>query len=329
MLLLIHNAAPCAASLADAPRRSVVAMPFIESGGIKLYFEEHGQGYPIIFVHEFESDLESWEAQIRHFSRSYRCIAFNARGYPPSDVPDDPAAYGWEFAVQDIDAVVRGLSIGRAHVVGSSMGAYAALLFGLRCGEKVSTIVSAGAGLGSPASDRESWSKNASVLARALSVRGIDAMAGKMAGHSTRIRLKHKDPKGWVEFVERLKQHSTRGMSNTLLQCQAVRPSLYDFQDQFSRMKVPVLLAVGDEDKPCLETALMLKSTIAAAGIWVCPNTGHAVNLEEPAAFNAQVERFLDAVDRGGWSHLDRQKQSASSHEKSTAALLHFDGALP
>ncbi|WOH63679.1 alpha/beta hydrolase [Bradyrhizobium sp. BWA-3-5] len=296
---------------------------------MKLYFEEYGRGYPIIFVHEFESDLHSWEAQIRYFSRSYRCIAYNARGYPPSDAPDAQAAYGWESAVHDIDAVMRGLSIARAHVVGSSMGAYAALLFGLWHREGVSAIVAAGAGLGSPASDRESWSRNARALARTLAARGIDAMAEKMAGHSTRIRLKHKDPKGWQEFVERLKQHSARGMSNTLLQCQAVRPSLYDFQDQFSQMPVPVLLAVGDEDKPCLETSLMLKSTIPGAGIWVCPNTGHAVNLEEPAAFNAQVEGFFSAVEGGSWGHFDPWKQSASSYEKSTAAPLTFDEALP
>ncbi|WFU14458.1 alpha/beta hydrolase [Bradyrhizobium sp. CB3481] len=296
---------------------------------MKLYFEEYGRGYPIIFVHEFESDLHSWEAQIRYFSRSYRCIAYNARGYPPSDAPDSPAAYGWEIAVHDIDAVMRGLSISRAHVVGSSMGAYAALLFGLWYREGASAIVAAGAGLGSPASDRENWSRNATALARTLAARGIDAMAEKMAGHSTRIRLKHKDPKGWQDFAERLKQHSARGMSNTLLQCQAVRPSLYDFRDQFSQMKAPVLLAVGDEDDPCLDTSLMLKSTIPSAGIWVCPNTGHAINLEEPAAFNVQVERFFSTVERGGWGHFDQLRQSVSRHENSTAAGLTFDGALP
>ena len=48
----------------------VVAMPYIESDGIRLYFEEYGQGDPIIFVHEFESDLRSWEAQVRYFSRT-------------------------------------------------------------------------------------------------------------------------------------------------------------------------------------------------------------------------------------------------------------------
>ena len=83
-------------------------MPYIVSNGVKLYFEENGQGYPIIFVHEFESDFREWEAQVRYFSRAYRCISYKARGYPPSDVPEDLALYGWEFSVEDIAAVMCG-----------------------------------------------------------------------------------------------------------------------------------------------------------------------------------------------------------------------------
>jgi pimeloyl-ACP methyl ester carboxylesterase len=281
-----------------------------------LYFEEYGRGDPIIFVHEFESDLRSWEAQVRYFSRAYRCITYNARGYPPSEVPDDPAAYGWEASVRDVDSVMSGLSISRAHLVGSSMGAYAALLFGLWYPEKVAAITAAGAGSGPLPSDRETWSRRMPVLARALVARGMNVMAERMAHHATRVQLKHKDPKGWREFVERLKQHSAHGMSNTMRQCQALRPSLHDFRDQFSQMAVPVLLAVGDEDAPCLQTNVMLKSTIPGAGLWVCPNTGHAINLEEPAAFNAEVERFLNAVERGRWPRRDPEKEVTSTRHE-------------
>jgi len=93
-------------------------MPHVQAEGARLYYEEAGSGRPVVFVHEFGSDLREWETQLRFFSRSYRCIAYNARGYPPSDVPDDLSLYGWEFAVEDIAAVLRGLSIPRAHVVG-------------------------------------------------------------------------------------------------------------------------------------------------------------------------------------------------------------------
>ena len=111
-------------------------MPYVEATGAKLYFEESGYGYPIIFIHEFASDIRGWEAQVRYFSRSYRCISYNARGYPPSDVPEDASLYRWQFAVDDIAAVMRDLKIERAHLVGLSMGGYAALQFGLRYPEK-------------------------------------------------------------------------------------------------------------------------------------------------------------------------------------------------
>ncbi|MEA2919679.1 MAG: hypothetical protein QOJ15_11760 [Bradyrhizobium sp.] len=276
-------------------------MPYVEATGAKLYFEESGYGYPIIFIHEFASDIRGWETQLRHFSRGYRCIAYNARGYPPSDVPEEAVLYGWEFAVDDIAAVMRGLKIERAHLVGLSMGGYAALQFGLRHPEKASAIVAAGVGSGSHPSHRDAWLRESSVLARIFIEHGMVSMAERMARGPARVQLKYKDPKGWREFVVRLRQHSPHGMSNTMARCQALRPSLHDLRDQFSGMVVPVLLAVGDEDVRCLETNLMLKSALPNAGLWICPNTGHAINLEEPAAFNAQVEGFIGAVERGSW----------------------------
>jgi pimeloyl-ACP methyl ester carboxylesterase len=276
-------------------------MPYVEATGAKLYFEESGYGYPVIFVHEFASDIRGWESQIGYFSRAYRCIAYNARGYPPSDVPDDASNYSWELAVDDVAALMLGLSIDRAHLIGLSMGGYTALHFGLRHPEKISAIVAAGVGSGSHPSHRDAWLKETSVLARVFSEHGIATMAERMARGPARIQLKYKDPKGWQEFIVRLRQHSPQGMSNTMTRCQALRPSMHDLRDQLSGMKVPVLLVVGDEDVRCLETSLMLKSALPNAGLWICPNTGHAINLEEPTAFNAQVENFLGAVERGSW----------------------------
>lgn len=304
-------------------------MPYVDAAGARLYFEEHGQGYPLIFVHEFGSDSRGWEDQVRCFSRAYRCIAFNARGYPPSDVPEESGLYGWEFAVDDVAAVMRGLAIERAHVVGSSMGGYATLQFGLRYPEKASAIVAAAVGSGSPPSRRDVWLKETSILARAFIERGMGAMAERMALGPTRIQLKYKDPKSWQGFVDRLRQQSSRGMSYTMARCQALRPPLHDLRDQFSAMTVPVLLLVGDEDPPCLETSLMLKSLLPNAGLWICPNTGHAIHLEEPAAFNAQIESFLRAVERGSWrrgypstEHGTRPQTAGRKHRANSFAHL-------
>jgi pimeloyl-ACP methyl ester carboxylesterase len=288
-------------------------MPYVEATGAKLYFEEYGQGYPIIFIHEFASDIRGWENQLRHFSRGYRCIAYNARGYPPSDVPEEAALYSWDFAADDVDAVMWGLKIERAHLVGLSMGGYAALQFALRYPGKASAIVAAGVGSGSHPSQRDTWLRETSVLSRIFMDHGMVSMAERMARGPARIQLKYKDRNSWQEFVARLRQHSPLGMSNTMAHCQASRPSLHDLHDKLSEMTVPVLLAVGDEDVRCLDTNLMLKSALPNAGLWICPNTGHAINLEESFAFNAEIQDFLSAVERGRWRRGFPGTQTAMS----------------
>jgi len=273
-------------------------MAFVQSGDVNLYVEQTGTGYPIVFVHEFGSDSREWEPQVRWFSRAYRCITYNARGYPPSDVPEDRDRYGWEFAVADLLAVLDGLGIDRAHVVGLSMGGYAVLQFGLRHPQRASAIVAAGAGSGSGPAERVEWPRVAGAIAERFATHGMEAMADEIGHGPTRTQLLRKSPRAWDEFMDHLRDHSAVGMANTMARYQALRPSLYDFEDDFRALTVPVLLALGDEDGPCLETNLMLKRAIPGAGLWIHPHTGHAINLEEPAAFNAMVGAFLADVDR-------------------------------
>lgn len=87
-------------------------MPYALSDGVRLYYEEAGKGVPILFAHELADDLHGWDAQMRHFSRRYRCIADNARGYPPSDVPKSVSKYTQKTATDDIANVMRVLRIG-------------------------------------------------------------------------------------------------------------------------------------------------------------------------------------------------------------------------
>ena len=108
-------------------------MPYVTTDdSVKLYYEDTGTGTPIVFVHEFAGDHRSWEPQVRYFSRLYRCITFAARGYLPSDIPGDLEMYSQGRATDDIAAVISGLGLQSAHVVGLSMGAYATLHLGIR-----------------------------------------------------------------------------------------------------------------------------------------------------------------------------------------------------
>src|SRR4029077_8972942 len=127
------------------------AMPaIVTDDGVALHAEETGEGDPLLFVHEFAADHRGGEPQIRFFSSAYRCVTYAARGYPPSDVPTDPGAYSQERAVADAIAVLDGLEIGRAHVVGLSMGGFTALHLVLKHPERIGSGGGAGAGRGGP-----------------------------------------------------------------------------------------------------------------------------------------------------------------------------------
>src|SRR3954447_2747838 len=123
-------------------------MPFANTAdNVQLYYEEAGEGTPILFIHEFAADYASWEPQMRYFSRSHRCISYSARGYIPSHIP--PAdAYSYIHFRDDVIAMLDHLKIPTAHLVGLSMGAYSALQVGLKAPKRALSLTLAGIGSG-------------------------------------------------------------------------------------------------------------------------------------------------------------------------------------
>jgi len=274
--------------------------------GIHLRYEEAGSGFPMIFVHEFAGDARSWEPQLRYFSRRYRCIAYSARGYPPSDVPTDPEAYTQDHARDDIEAVLRGLKIERAHVVGLSMGAFATLHFGLAYPAMAASLVAAGVGYGAHPDQRAIFAAEVEAMAARIRAVGMGVVAETYARGPTRLAYLEKDPRGFAEFAGQLAEHSTDGSALTMLGVQRRRPGLYDLAGRLRAMTVPTLIVCGDEDDPAIEPSVYLKRTLPAAGLVMLPRTGHTINLEEPDAFNRAVLEFVTQVEAGRWAPRDR-----------------------
>jgi pimeloyl-ACP methyl ester carboxylesterase len=280
--------------------------------GVRLYYEEAGSGYPIVLVHEFAGDYRSYETQLRYFARRYRCVAFNARGYPPSDVPEDFHRYSQDRARDDIRDVMQGLGIQKAHVVGISMGGFAVLHFGFAYPDRASSLVVAGCGYGAEPDKRKQFLEESNRTAAAIESRGMAEVSKTYGAGPTRVQLQNKDPRGYAEFLQQLGEHSTRGAANTQRGVQARRPSLYDLTEQMKKLDVPTLIATGDEDDPCLEPGILMKRTIPAAALVVFPNTGHALNLEEPDLFNRTLADFFHQVEQGRWPRRDPRSVTGS-----------------
>lgn len=281
--------------------------------GVRLHYDDTGSGEPILFLHEFAGDHRSWEPQVRHFSRGYRCLVPAARGFPPSDVPADPAAYSQEHAVADAVAVLDAAGAEHAFVVGNSMGGFGALHLALRHPDRVRGAVVAGCGYGAHPDREAGFRAESEKIAVAFETEGAESMSRWYGVGPARVQYQAKDPRGHAEHVRVLAEHDAVGAANTMRGVQKGRPSLYAMRDDLAGCRTPVLVVAGDEDDGVLETDLMLKRTIPRCGLAVLPRSGHVTNLEEPALFNLLVERFLTAVEHDAWPERDPRSLSTST----------------
>ena len=265
--------------------------------GISLYYEMTGNGSPLVFSHEFAGDYRSWEPQVRFFSRRYQVITYNHRGYPPSEVPSDPAAYSEDILVEDLYQLLRTLKISKAHIAGLSMGGGIALNLGLRHPEMCTSLVVSSCGAGS--TNREQFKQHGKAMVERLEREGIKAFADFLNQGPARVQFKKKDPRGWQESRDQIAEHSALGSAFIFRGVQLQRPSIFDLEARLKQLQVPTLLMIGDEDEPCIDPAIFMKRNIPRSGLIVFPHSGHALNLEEPDLFNRTVLDFLTTIDSG------------------------------
>jgi pimeloyl-ACP methyl ester carboxylesterase len=275
-------------------------MPNVQANGISIAYEESGEGFPLVLAHEFAGSMESWTQQVHFFSRRYRVITYNARGYPPTEVPEAREAYSQDIAVEDMKGLLDALGIKQAYIGGLSMGGSLALHFGLRHPEMARALIVAAAGTGStnPEESRAMWREMADAMERD----GMPSALADYAAGPARVQLGRKDPTGYAEFKRLLFAHSAKGSANTMRGVQAGRPPIFVWEDDVRKLELPTLILCGDEDEPCIEPSIFLKRNIKRSGLVMFPQSGHAFNLEEPDLFNRAVLDFLTAVEAGKWA---------------------------
>jgi 3-oxoadipate enol-lactonase len=287
-------------------------MPSAVTGdNVRLYFEEAGQGTPIIFLHEFAADHTNWEPQMRYFSRSHRCIAYSARGYTPSDVPASAEVYTYKYFYTDALAVLDHLGIGKAHFVGLSMGSYSSLQVGLNAPERALSMTLAAVGSGSDLEILDAFRRQCVANAEQYEAIGSAEVAKATREAPSRIPFMLKDPRGHADFYDALARHDARGSANTMRSFQGGRPSIYTLTEAIRKVPTPALIICGDEDDNCIAPSLFLKKHLPAAGLAFFPKAGHVLNLEEPALFNDMVERFITRVEAGRWPIRDVRSMHA------------------
>jgi pimeloyl-ACP methyl ester carboxylesterase len=193
------------------------------------------------------------------------------------------------------------------------MGGYATLHFGLRYARMALSLTIVGVGYGSDPDKRDQFLRDTEIMAKRFDELGTaEAIKPYQIGPS-RIQFQNKDPRGFAHFCAEFAKHSALGSANTLRGVQAKRPTVYSLRRQLASLKVPLHVVTGDEDNNCLEPGLFIKRACPAAWLTVVPNTGHAVNLEEPELFNRTTAEFLAQVESGRWRPRDPRALNKST----------------
>ena len=261
--------------------------------GVKIAYQEYGQGVPIVFAHEFAGDMHSWESQVKYFEKTNHVVIYNAVGYPPSDVPESIELYGREQQIKNLKGLLDHLNLHNVHLVGLSMGAHMALGFALQFPDRLRSLVLAGAGTGS--SDVGDYRSEMEERASMLEAHGMEGLASYTLSE-VRIGFKHRNHAGWNKFAENFLKHSSVGSAKTLRGYQAKRPSIYSLEPQLVDLNLPVLLIVGDEDQPCVGPAQFMHSKFKNSNMIFFANSGHAVNIEYPEYFNECLQDFYLSI---------------------------------
>ncbi len=246
--------------------------------GVKLYYESEGAGAPIVFVHELAGTLHSFAPQVAALKGRFRCIAYNARGYPPSDVPPAVESYSQDIAAEDIAAVLDACQCESAHVMGVSMGSAAALQFALNHPERARSVILCSIGSGSDVGTA-AYAVETEARAQGVEKAGMAEAAKNFGTSPTRIRLKAKNPALYESYLREVGKLSVLGLTNTLRGVQKRRPPLYAHEARVAKMKVPALVLVGADDEPCLKPSRFLEEKLPGAHLVVLPETGHGINL--------------------------------------------------
>jgi pimeloyl-ACP methyl ester carboxylesterase len=254
-------------------------MPKIDRDGVKIYYEVHGDGPPLILTHGYSSTSAMWQGQVAALSRRHKLILWDMRGHGQSDYPDDPGAYSEAATVGDVAALLDAAGAKNAIVGGLSLGGYMSLAFYRAHPERASALLIIDTGPGFKKDDaRDAWNRRALDTADRFDREGLAVLQSASRERST---VSHRDATGLAR--------AARGM---LTQRDARVIEL------LPEIKVPSLVVVGADDTPFLAASDYMAAKIPGAQKVVIPAAGHAVNIDQPQAFIDAVLPFLDGLPK-------------------------------
>lgn len=251
-------------------------MPSLDRDGVQIHYEVAGEGPVVLLTHGYSASAAMWKDNTPALvAAGYKTIAWDMRGHGRSASPDDPSLYTAALTVGDIDALLDAEGVETAVIAGMSLGGYMSLAYHLAHRDRVRALmlIDTGPGFKQDAA-RDDWNAYARKKGDDLLARGAAALSRSAEAHLQKQNF------GGLK-------HAAHGMLT-----QQTADAIYSLPD----IAVPTLVVVGDRDKPFLAASDYMAMKIPGAKKATIADAGHAANVDQPAAFNAAVLEFLNAL---------------------------------
>jgi pimeloyl-ACP methyl ester carboxylesterase len=268
-------------------------VPSPKANDITIDYRSHGSGMPVVLIHGLACGKRMWFHQVRALSPHFRVIVYDQRGHGLTDAPDDPARYSPAHLIRDLVALLDGLGLERAAIVGFSMGGGPALGLAAQMPERISRLVLANVGAGADDGWKIQW----------LAQRWIDFAQREGADDLVADMLRSELYKVYANRSPLCRRHMAgliratppSGLRHTLGEILGKRRSLFRMTETLKSIKVPTLVVAGQHDYLCRNSSRLLADTIRGAAFSRIAGVGHMSPLEQPRQFSAIVRDFLHA----------------------------------
>lgn len=254
-------------------------MPYGSNKGVKIYYEVNGQGFPLVMIHANPFDHNLWTHQIRYFSKHFKIIAPDLRGYGLSDKP--ATEFSLKDMADDVLSVCRDAGVTQAVVMGASVGSAIALSLAIDHAEMVKALILVGGNRkgGERIEDR----------IRGYTETGIDKY--RRVHMQAMFAPAFRESEACRELLEMFEKTNSQLSAATIAQIFRARAKA-DLTPHLPHLKVPALVINGELDNS-LQGGAQTAQKIPGAVHKILLGTGHACCIENPAVFNSMVEEFL------------------------------------
>lgn len=257
-------------------------MSYVRVNGVRIHFQEHGAGEPLLLLHGLGSSSHDWEFQIPDFARHFHVIAPCLRGFGDSEKP--PGPYSIRQFADDTLALMDHLGIDRSHVLGFSMGGAIAFQMAVDEPRRLDGLVIVNS---QPSFELDHWRKHLMVITRIgmASVLGMERM--------TRYVAKRLFPYPEQQALRdrMLERHAKNNKACYLAALQALAG--WSVKDRLSEITTRTLVIAGEHDYSPLEEKRTYVSLMPNAELEVIPDSRHGTLFEKPAEVNRAVLDFL------------------------------------